>query len=74
MVVKWEWWLRWSGGWHWRPEKPDTGCVFHVDAEVTQDNDRALGGKDWEPRAKVSSDYRGAARRWVDNLRAFPRG
>lgn len=30
--------------------------------------------KAWEPCAKVSSDYRGMAGRWVDNLRAFPRG
>ena len=37
---------------HWRPEKPDLGCVFHVDAEVIKDNDRALAGeKNGEPRA-----------------------
>lgn len=64
-----------SGGGHWRSEKPDLGRVFHVDAEVIKDNDRTLGEeKDGEPHAKVSSDYRGVARRWVDNLRAFTRG
>ena len=23
---------------HWRPEKPDLGCVFHVDAEVIRND------------------------------------
>ena len=44
-------------------------------AEVIKDNDRALAGdKNGEPRAKVSSDDRGVAGRWVDDLRAFTRG
>ena len=43
-------------------------------AEVTQDNDRALGGKkEGEPCAKVSSDY-GDVSRKMDNLKAFTRG
>lgn len=47
-----------------------------MEAEVTQDRDRALvGSKDGEPCAEVSSDYKGAANlKEADNLKAFARG
>lgn len=73
LMVKGGWcWVEAEGGVLWRPEKPDVGLVFHVDAKVTQDNDRALvGKKDGEPRGKVFSGYKGVANLRTWNLKAF---